>query len=185
MIHPDRVGLANFQKVEGSLRNAMKRISQYNWYAAGHHSGSSPSPWAMVEYGREHSLAWFLEGEDLSECVYRGIRAMYYYAYGETRGTVRWVQDEGGHRSVMATSFPSVSASSTGHHYDSDSELLLLDRIARSYDLSDLQKQLVTLYSFGWSVSDAADQVGLPRRTGYRRFNEALEILREEWEYGT
>lgn len=171
MIGPERVGQDTYEIIEGSLRIQLNKMRHYDWWQAGTLSGSIPTEWEALQYGREHALAHILDGVKIPEAVNMGVKAMYQFAYGEVRDTIR--RNHG--TCTSATSVTDV----TVHTVDAGTgEFDVLEAVASS-GLSDVQKRLVTRFMYGWTRAEAARAEGLSVRTGGRRFDAALDVLKE------
>ena len=164
-----------YRIAEGSMNKQVQRFQSFGWWRAGHNSGTLPSRWELVQYGREVTLGWYLEGDGIDLAVLKGIKAIYELAYGDVRDSIVW--QDGDLQCVSATS--DVELSITEPTEDDTINFHFLDMVGRAA-LTPIQKRLVTLYAFGWNKSEATRHLGISRATGYRRFAEALEVLREE-----
>ncbi len=169
MITPERVGQDTYQAVEGSLRLQLHKLRQYDWWQAGIQSGTVPSEWETLKYGRERALAHYLDGLTVSEAVNQGVKAMYQLAYGDIRDSIR----RRGNITYSATSTTEIVVA----HVD-QTEFDMLEAVASS-PLSDVQKRMVARFMYGDTVAEASRCEGLSVRTGGRRFEAALNVLKE------
>lgn len=174
MITSIHVGADIYQTVEGSLRTQLHKFRGYDWWQAGIESGAAPREWEILRYGREHALAWWLDGMAVPEAVNMGVKAMYQFAYGDIRDTIR----RRGPTAQSATSMTQVDGYLVGGVEDG-TMFDLLDVIA-SAPLSDVQKRMVTMYLYGWTRTEAVVSCGVPVRTGHRRMADAFNVLKGE-----
>ena len=174
MIAPADVGLPVFCKVESSMRHGTRQIMEYDWYNAGRVAGTAPTEWEMVVYGREHALAWTLEGTSVYESVGLGFQAMYDLAYSDIRDSIRG--RNGTRRAATATSTVDVYSHAVAALSGSES-FELFDLIARS-PLSISQQKIVSLYCLGWSLPEVAEDLGFSLRSCQRWFKASLPVLK-------
>lgn len=163
--------------IEGTIRRNVQSMQMYDWWQAGRVAGTAPTEWDAVQYGRDWAIALYDTGTEVPEAINAGIQATYQYAYADIKDSIVWTRAEG-RRCATATSSTDVYSTQLGG-WDR-TEYDLLDMIARS-GMTQEQKKIVVLYAYGYTVADAARELGLGLSSGYRRYHEAMEIMRDTW----
>ena len=162
------------QHIESYMRTRTQSIMQYDWYQAGQASGTAPSEWEMVQYGRDTALGWHNHGSlSMAQAIGQGFDAIYRYAYDDIRDTI--TRQGNLHRTGSATSQTEIH-SITLDNLDID----WLDWIARA-GLTVNQQQLIVLYALGWTLAEAAEDLALSRSSVYRWFKQALPVLGKDF----
>ena len=161
------------QHIESYMRSRSRTMQQYDWWQAGIQAGTAPTEWETVQYGRDTALGWLNSGSvGLDEAIGQGFDAMYRLAYADIRDSIAKSDTR---RPVTATSQTDVYSltvvNNPSNVYD------ILDWISRAALTMD-QKRLVVLYSLGWTLVEAADDLGLSLRSTQRWFKAALPILK-------
>jgi hypothetical protein len=160
--------------IESYMRSRIYTMQQYDWWQAGIAAGTAPSEWETVKYGRDTALGWLDYGSlGMAEAIGQGFDAMYRLGYADIRDSIVYASDS--RRSVTATSQTDVYSLTVVNN--SSNVFDVLDWIARA-PLTQDQKRLVVLFSLGWTLAEAANDLGLPDTSVRRWFKTALPILK-------
>ena len=157
-------------------------MQQYDWWQAGTQAGTAPSEWETIQYGRDTALGWLGSGRlSMEQAIGQGFDAMYRLAYHDIRDTITRTNQL--RRTGNATSETDVhNLSFTNADVlgaDENNVFDVLDWIARA-PLTTQQQRIVTLYSLGWTLTEAAQDLGLSYSSVRRWFRSALPVLRGE-----
>ena len=133
--------------IAGSMVQKANAMCRYDWWQAGRAAGTAPSVADMVQYGTVHAEGWYSTGVPVSECVLRGVKAMYRFAYDEVRDSI--VKRGARGNATSATSVTEMS--SIGASVEHSGLFETLDWVARS-GLREDSKRAVALWLLGYRV---------------------------------
>ena len=163
------------QHIESYMRSRTRTMQRYDWWIAGTQAGTAPSEWEAVQYGRDTATGWLNHGGySLDEAIGQGFDAIYRLAYDDIRDSIAKSNTR---RPVTATSETDVYSLEVV--YNPSNVFDILDLISRAALTQD-QKRLVVLYSLGWTLAEAADDLELSHTNVRRWFKQALPILKGE-----